>query len=99
MVSDKRLSELADEKMICKLSWEEETSVAQELQKYRQMYRWIPVGERLPDYSSIMVLCMDEDGSAWIAYYDKFRGKWHDGDFHDDIAGITHWMPLPEPPV
>ena len=96
MVSDKRLSELADEKMICKLSWEEEKSVAQELQKYRQMYRWIPVTERLPEEDTVC-LGIDVTGVVWTLHYE-------DGEFEPDVMtayfpGITHWMPLPEPPV
>ncbi|GAA0491516.1 DUF551 domain-containing protein [Tatumella punctata] len=59
----------------------------------------IPVSDRLPEDSSTMVLALEADGSAWIAYYDKFRERWDDGDFHDDITGVTHWMPLPEPPA
>lgn len=69
MVSDKRLSELADEKMICKLSWEEEKSVAQELQKYRQMYRWIPVGERTPE-DDTLCLGIDNDGIIWTMNFE-----------------------------
>ena len=94
MVSDKRLSELADEKMICKLSWEEEKSVAQELQKYRQMCRWIPVGKRLPD-DDTMCLGKDKDGVVWTVHFERDSFSPDTGwveDFH-----ITHWMPLPEP--
>ena len=95
MVSDKRLSELADEKMICKLSWEEEKSVAQELQKYRQMCRWIPVGERLPDDDTMCLGC-DKDGIVWTVNFDD---EYFVSDTGWEEQDITHWMLLPEPPV
>lgn len=25
-------------------------------------------------------------------------GKWHEWDSSVDVEGMTHWMPLPEPP-
>ena len=50
--------------------------------------RWIPVKERLPDIG-IEVLVYSEDDGICVDYYD--------GDSFG-YYGVTHWMPLPEPP-
>lgn len=69
------------------------------------MAEWIGVKDRLPekhkpdfDYESNVVLLYVED-------YDEMRTGYYDYQFHefytvDDIilGGVTHWMPLPEPP-
>lgn len=57
-----------------------------ELEAARQ---WIPVGERLPE----------ESGLYLIYYYDDkaYGGAWYNANIGFD-CGVTHWMPLPEPP-
>lgn len=63
---------------------------------------WIPVEERLPEKHS-MVLC----SFCGIVSYGKFNGQvWvvnDEPDYSlvktDIISFVTHWMPLPEPPV
>lgn len=61
---------------------------------------WIPVTERLPEKDTI-VLCY-KDGQRRLGYYlganygkgvAAFRHKKDQWAF-----GVTHWMPLPEPP-
>lgn len=66
--------------------------------------KWIPVEERLPDKSGNYLTAF-EDGSAmavnefmhprgWLTeegHKANPNGKWYWG-------GVTHWMPLPEPP-
>ena len=56
------------------------------------MGNWISVDERLPDDD----LCVNGwDGlTVWIAYHDADHWFWANGD----LAEITHWQPLPEPP-
>ena len=62
------------------------------------MGEWISVKERLPvNYQTvIMVNCRDGD---------VVPGYCHDGDWYVEIYGgvevdgITHWQPLPEPPM
>ncbi len=61
---------------------------------------WISVEEMLPR-TQVMVLTCTEFGEISMEYYRKaFRG-FTDKSFptKDDISGgVTHWMPLPEPP-
>ena len=67
--------------------------------------KWIPVTERLPEYHkevltrskmgtsghsfAVAELLMVDDVIGWV---------FDDGFEPQDIAEITHWMPLPEPP-
>lgn len=38
-------------------------------------------------------------GTRAIAYYSAVTGEWHYSDSRDfEIVGVTHWMPLPNPP-
>ena len=61
--------------------------------------RWIPVTERLPDPGD-RVLCVVKSfafpGSKYynILRYDRY-GFNENGIYTD---GVTHWMPIPEPP-
>ena len=55
-------------------------------------YRWIPVTERLPENTEMVLIC-SELGNQYVAQH--FRGH-----FYSDGTRIctSHWMPLPEPP-
>ena len=66
---------------------------------YEPRSEWISVDERLPD----------EDGEylTWngliyfLIWFNASLGLWNvseDGDTSSAISGVTHWMPLPEPP-
>lgn len=64
--------------------------------KVEQLPRWIPVTERLPDYPGRFMCYYEvndygENGHCidW-GMYDPDDG-WY-------VSGVTHWMPLPEPP-
>ena len=56
---------------------------------------WISVKDRLPDLEKaddyIVVRKGNVETANWC--YDSGRGFWY------DYLGITHWMPLPEPPT
>ena len=57
--------------------------------------KWIPVSERLPeDYEDVLVY----SGGVEPGWCD--RGVFYEYDKYesDRIDGVTHWMPLPEPP-
>lgn len=68
------------------------------------MSQWIPVTERLPENqvldawgipSEVIVYSSDLEPNIALAWYED--GKWK----HDEwgvLKGVTHWMPLPEPP-
>ena len=63
--------------------------------------RWIPVSERIPeDGSDILVYCDDGEETRIVACnYDN--GVWFDCVFNTVMVfkNITHWMPLPKPPM
>jgi hypothetical protein len=60
------------------------------------MDRWISVKDDLPK-SSEEVLCVIVDrrysSSIKIGFYSPSEDTWH------PFKRVTHWMPLPEPPV
>lgn len=64
---------------------------------YRKQSEWISVEDRLPDREGETVLYYDgKEVDACNFYFEKF----HTIDLYesDIIDGVTHWMPLPEPP-
>ena len=55
---------------------------------------WIPVTERLPETTSLCIVTKYR--VPFLAWY---TGKnWRAADTVSVVDGITHWMPLPEPP-
>lgn len=61
------------------------------------MSEWIKCEEQLPQQNE-EVLVFGESWGTVVAFLNH-HGNWDDGDFYADISGITHWMPLPEPPT
>ncbi len=75
------------------------------------MSEWIPVTERLPepdeDYGpftySVVVLATDGVG-CHCAFYQRYEDEEFEpswiltGPDGYELGGVTHWMPLPEPP-
>lgn len=59
--------------------------------------QWISVKDRLPE-NCIEVLVYDTDCGIVIGWYDKEIGDFA-ADFISPLDVVTHWMPLPEPPV
>lgn len=58
--------------------------------------RWIPVTERLPrDRQLVLVYCGD---NKRIRPSDRFDVAILLGDSIFTSLGVTHWMPLPQPP-
>ena len=58
--------------------------------------KWIPVTERLPrDRQFVLVYCGD---NKRIRPSDRFDVAILLGDSIFTSLGVTHWMPLPEPP-
>ena len=69
---------------------------------WEKVPRWIPVGERLPDDETELLVAF-EDRSLGVAFavfhhLDENDGpKWTDGN-GVELKEPTHWMPLPDPP-
>lgn len=64
---------------------------------------WIPVAERLPDSDGKYLVARYECGkySISVRKYRKEVPCWYRGycgHWERRTNGITHWMPLPEPP-
>lgn len=66
--------------------------------------RWIPITERLPEYmENVLVTDGVFSGMGWRDWYDHHGTKpredyWISPNSNVNDLGITHWMPLPEPP-
>lgn len=59
-----------------------------------ERYRWIPVGERLPEDGERVFVLMRNG-------YQVIAGHFHSGWINDagcETFNVTHWMPLPLPP-
>jgi hypothetical protein len=66
----------------------------------RNVGKWIPVTERLPEYDSVVLVTNGEDvgtGYRYVLGEIGFTG-WAVpfADIEED--DVSHWMPLPEPP-
>lgn len=67
-----------------------------ELVRKLQSSRWIPITKRLPDYPGRFMCYYEVNDYGENGYcidwgmYDPDDG-WY-------VSGVTHWMPLPEPP-
>lgn len=58
--------------------------------------RWIPVSERLPELG-LSVIGVGGESSPREMWLD-LNHQWHMAD-GSEVDLVTHWMPLPEPPV
>ena len=76
------------------------------LQKEQEKHRWIPVTERLPDPNDdgdYVIVCATEKNdridyqNAVIMAFVCDEG-FVDTEMDFVLTGVTHWMPLPEPP-
>lgn len=76
------------------------------LQKGQEKHRWIPVTERLPDPNNdgdYVIVCATEKNyridyqNAVIMAFVCDEG-FVDTEMDFVLTGVTHWMPLPEPP-
>ena len=76
----------------CGASRLEEIMCADCMEYYRM--RWIPVSERLPE-AFVPVLLYCADGYSDVS----MRTESDTGDIVFAYSDVTHWMPLPEPPM
>ena len=72
-------------------------SVIDELEEKQ---RWIPVSERLPDnWESVLTIDISKSTRDMVtAFYDPETSLWSTHLPNYDLW-VTHWMPLPEPPI
>ena len=76
------------------------------LQKGQEKHRWIPVTERLPDPNNdgdYVIVCATEKNDRIDYQNAVIMAFVCDEGFVDTgmdfvLTGVTHWMPLPEPP-
>jgi hypothetical protein len=61
--------------------------------------KWIRVEERLPGGNGVFLVSLKEGGYENLVYFDVRR--YEDGEWRNipDKLTVSHWMPLPEPPV
>lgn len=61
--------------------------------------RWIPVSERMPDdWESVLTIDISKSTQDVVsAFYNPETSLWST-PFSSDLW-VTHWMPLPEPPI
>lgn len=74
------------------------------------MNEWINVKDRLPEENKLYLCVRTSHPKMWLESFDtkerKFGVWWDyepDGQYHKkyrfiENKGISHWMPLPEPP-
>lgn len=69
------------------------------------IHKWIPVSERLPDKDGEYLVRLNNKSIINLKYERKFGsfGYWLSIILDEDAEwfthyGVTHWMPLPEPP-
>lgn len=81
--------------------------MARELLALRQ--RWVPVSAKLPEKCEAVLAFVsgpEIDSSQVAAYFSEPSGEWRTEWWGEKIEGddkypdkVTHWMPLPAPPV
>ena len=58
---------------------------------------WVSVDERLPEKAFKDVLVYSRLGIVGLGFYDSEFLRMNSNQSH--IGNITHWMPLPKPPI
>lgn len=92
-----------------KLAAYEDTGLSPaEVAKLAQANRWVPIDERMPDSCGLKVLLTATNAFNQMSVFSGFTGYMEHGkmEFHSnerdkDISKwhVTHWMPLPKPPI
>ena len=60
--------------------------------------KWIPVTERLPSKNQRVLACRTLNDGGFVFWAKQWDNKWFDMEWNCIRYGVTHWMPLPEPP-
>jgi len=61
------------------------------------MSEWQPVETAPRDGTYFLAYDLEMD-QYWVCFWDKREEWFSDGNFYDKI-NLTHWQPLPTPPV
>lgn len=61
------------------------------------MVEWFSVKEKLPEDDRNVLVYDDNDDELYIAWYEEYNNRWYSQE-SERLYGVTHWMPLPEPP-
>jgi len=74
--------------------------------KEEKLDSWVSVEDRLPEVglsNEPVAIYIAFDGYAVVGYYSdesEFCREWYgDGTYNSKIYNVTHWCPLPKPPV
>ena len=60
---------------------------------------WISVDERLPKHGKNVLVYCDRHGIGYdVAYWNEYKKAWF-SHYLSFGHNVTHWMPLPEPPM
>ena len=96
------VGQIADHLIANGVTFSAENSVAYNLSPTE---KWIPLTERLPELEtytySVDVLFRDYKEDIHVGYVCLETGTWREKYSRDRYAAhkVTHWMPLPEPPM
>lgn len=75
------------------------TGLESRIAELEEKQRWIPVSERLPDnWESVLTIDISKSTQDVVtAFYNPETSRWSTHVSCD--LWVTHWMPLPEPPI
>lgn len=59
------------------------------------MCEWIKCSDRMPERNESVLIYAES--CVYVAFLNR-HGRWDDGDYLDNITGVTHWLPLPRTP-
>ncbi len=85
--------------VVARLSHEDAALMAEaaariaELEAEVARFRWQPIETAPKDGTELLLL--DKADQPWIGFWNKRTSMWDDGDFRDNLKGLTNWMPLP----
>lgn len=59
---------------------------------------WVSTAERLPRENKKVLAYRSFGDSHTVFLARRWNGKWVDAEWNCYRYGVTHWMPMPEPP-
>jgi hypothetical protein len=74
------------------------------LETVMEATRWIPVSERLPEESDLVLVATQYEQEVWGSWNGMHVASLRDGKWREEVesnvvAVVTHWMPLPPHPA